>query len=126
LRFISILEIPQGFIMKRIFHSGGSVVTGSALADAVMLYAEALGNRHQTDVVDIPVLTEDGSSGRAQILIGASSQLMSVTSADGARELVEAATTDAIRDKVHSGAFPASLAWAGAPMGSPQFDEFDY
>jgi hypothetical protein len=112
--------------MKRIFHSGGSVVTGSDLADAVMLYAEALGNRHETDLVDIPVVTENGSSGRAQILIGSSSQLMSVTSDDGVLELVDAATTNAIRDKVRSGAFPASLAWAGAPVGSPQFDEFDY
>ena len=112
--------------MKRIYHSGGSIVTGSDLADAVMRYAEALGNRHETDVVDIPVVAEDGSSGRAQILIGASSQLMSVTSADGFPELTETATTDAIRDKVRAGPFTASLAWVGAPLGSPQFDEFDY
>ena len=112
--------------MKRIFHSGGSIVTGSDLADAVMLYAEALGNRNETDVVDIPVVAEDGSRGRAQILIGASGQLMSVTSADDLAELTESATADAIRDKMRAGAFPASLAWAGAPLGSPQFDEFDY
>lgn len=31
--------------MKRIFHAGGSVVTGSDLADAVLHYARALGNR---------------------------------------------------------------------------------
>jgi hypothetical protein len=112
--------------MKRIYHSGGSIVTGSELADAVMLYAEALGNRHETDVVDIPVIVDDGSAGRAQILIGASSQLMSVTSADGTLELVETATADAIRHKVHAESLTASLAWAGAPLGSPQFDEFDY
>jgi hypothetical protein len=112
--------------MKRIYHSGGSIVTGDALADAVMLYAEALGNRHETDVVDIPVLVDDGSQGRAQILIGVSSQLMSVTSTEGARELVETATAEAIRDKVSSESLSASLAWAGAPLGSPQFDEFDY
>jgi len=112
--------------MKRIFHSGGSVVTGTDLADAVMRYAEALGNRHETDVVDIPVLADDGSQGRAQILIGASSQLMSVTSADGILELTETETTDAILGKSRAGSFPASLVWAGAPLGSPQFDEFDY
>jgi hypothetical protein len=112
--------------MKRIYHSGGSIVTGDDLADAVMLYAEALGNRHETDVVDIPVLAEDGSRGRAQILIGVSSQLMSVTITDGARELIDAATADAIRDKVHAESVSDSLAWAGAPLGSPQFDEFDY
>lgn len=112
--------------MKKIFHSGGSIVTGSALADAVMLYAGALGNRNETDVVDIPVVGSDGSPGRAQILIGSSGALMSVTSADGLRELIETATTDAIRDKVRSASPEASLAWSGAPQGSPQFDEFDY
>ncbi|MCU1446777.1 hypothetical protein [Cryobacterium sp.] len=112
--------------MKRIYHSGGSIVTGSDLADAVMLYAEALGNRHETDVVDIPVVAEDGNTGRAQILIGGSTQLMSVTSADDSLELTEARTADAIRDKIRDGPFTASLAWAGAPLGSPQFDEFDY
>jgi len=112
--------------MKRIYHPGGSIVTGSALADAVMLYAEALSNRRETDVVDIPVIAADGSHGRAQFLIGSSSQLVSVTSADGESELTEAATTQALQDKVRVAALPASLAWAGAPAGSPQFDEFDY
>ncbi|MBX0298927.1 hypothetical protein K2F54_02945 [Cryobacterium sp. 1639] len=112
--------------MKRIYHPGGSVVTGSDLADAVMLYAEALSNRHETDVVDIPVIADDGSQGRAQFLIGRSSQLVSVTSADGVLELTEASTTTSLRNKVRSGSVPASLAWAGAPAGSPQFDEFDY
>lgn len=112
--------------MKRIFHPGGSIVTGSALADAVMLYAEALSNRRETDMVDIPVLSDDGILGRAQFLIGLSSQLMSVTSSDAATELLEETTTEALHDKVQAGSAPVSLAWAGAPSGSPQFDEFDY
>jgi selenocysteine lyase/cysteine desulfurase len=112
--------------MKRIYHPGGSVVTGSDLADAVLLYAEALSNRHETDVVDIPVIADDGSPGRAQFLIGRSSQLVSVTSADALLELTEASTITALRNKVRTGSVPASLAWAGAPAGSPQFDEFDY
>lgn len=112
--------------MKRIYHPGGSIVTGSALADAVMLYAEALSNRQETDVVDIPVIAADGSHGRAQFLIGSSSQLVSVTSADGESELTETETTQALQDKVRANAMSPSLVWAGAPLGSPQFDEFDY
>lgn len=112
--------------MKRIYHPGGSIVTGSELADAVMLYAEALSKRRETDVVDIPVIAADGVPGRAQFLIGSSSQLVSVTSADGEHELTETATTQALHDKVRAGSPMASLAWAGAPLGSPQFDEFDY
>jgi len=112
--------------MKRIYHPGGSIITGSALADAVMLYAEALSNRRETDVVDIPVIDADGSYGRAQFLIGSSSQLVSVTTADGDSELTETATILALQEKARVGATPPSLAWAGAPSGSPQFDEFDY
>ncbi|MEC5182608.1 hypothetical protein RCH12_000038 [Cryobacterium sp. MP_3.1] len=112
--------------MKRIFHPGGSIVTGTALADAVMLYAEAMSNRRETDVVDIPVITADGSHGRAQFLIGSSSQLVCVTSTESDWELTEIATTQALQDKVRMGTMPAALAWAGAPQGSPQFDEFDY
>ena len=112
--------------MKRIYHPGGSIVTGTALADAVMLYAEALSNRRETDVVDIPVVAADGSQGRAQFLIGSSSQLVSVTSTESEWELTEIATTQALQDKVRVSTMPGSLAWAGAPQGSPQFDEFDY
>lgn len=112
--------------MKRIFHPGGSIVTGTVLADAVMLYAEALSNRRETDVIDIPVITDDGSPGRAQFLIGASSQLVSVTSAAGADELVESETADSLHDKMRVRTKPTSLAWVGAPPVSPQFDEFDY
>ncbi|WEO79130.1 hypothetical protein BJQ94_08905 [Cryobacterium sp. SO2] len=112
--------------MKRIYHPGGSFVTGSDLADAVMLYAEALGNRQKTDIVDIPVVAEDGGRGRAQILIGAWSQLVSVTSADGLSELIDIQTTDLLKDKVRAGSLSPALSWAGAPQGSPQFDEFDY
>ena len=112
--------------MKRIFHPGGSVVTGTVLADGVMRYAEALSKRRETDVVDIPVITDDGSQGRAQLLIGASSQLVSVTIAAGPYELVEDETAQSLRDKLRVRPRHAPLAWVGAPPASPQFDEFDY
>ncbi|TFD82802.1 hypothetical protein [Cryobacterium fucosi] len=112
--------------MKRIFHPGGSVVTGSALADAVMDYAESLSGRSQVDMVDIPVLTDGGLPGRAQFLIGASSQLMSVTSEPVLRELVEGRTTDDLRRRALVGTDAALVGWTGDGLDSPQFDEFDY
>lgn len=112
--------------MKRIFHPGGSVVTGSALADAVMDYAESLSGRSRVDMVDIPVLTDGGLPGRAQFLIGASSQLVSVTSEPVLRELVEARTTDDLRRRALVGTDAALVGWTGDGLDSPQFDEFDY
>jgi len=111
--------------MKRIYYPGGSVVTGSDLADAVLQYAEALCNRRQVDVVDIPVMGEDGRLLRAQFLIGSASQLVSVTAETLTRELVEPETTDFLHRKAQSGAMiPA--AWTREESASAQFDDFDY
>ncbi len=110
--------------MKRIFHPGGSVITGSDLADAVLLYAEALCNRRQVDVVDIPVMGEDGNLLRAQFLIGSASQLMSVTTESPSPELVEPETTEFLHRKTQSGAMiPA--AWTREESAVLQFDDFD-
>lgn len=112
--------------MKRIFHPGGSIITGSDLADAVLLYAEALSNRRQVDVVDIPVVGEDGLPGRAQFLIGAASQLVSVTAEQGACELVEQGTTDLLQHKARNRGTEMPAAWFSDELEWTQFDDFDY
>jgi hypothetical protein len=112
--------------MKRIFHAGGSVVTGSDLADAVLHYAEKLSGRGVVEVVDIPVICDGGQVGRAQFLIGASSQLTSVTSPPGFRELVDLDITAGLRRKALVGVPTAQAGWTGDGLESPQFDEFDY
>ena len=112
--------------MKRIFHSGGSVVTGSDLADAVMHYAESLSGRSQFDVVDIPVVSDTGEPGRAQILVGGSGQLVSVTSESLARELIETETIHDLQQRSLVGTDAGSVGWTGDGLDSPQFDEFDY
>ncbi|MDH6237063.1 hypothetical protein [Cryobacterium sp. CG_9.6] len=111
--------------MKQLFYPGGSVVTGSQLADAVMLYAEALCNRRQVDVIDIPVAGEGGRLLRAQFLIGTASQLVSVTIPHLVPELVEPETLDFLNRKAQSGAMiPAS--WTREDVVPAQFDDFDY
>ena len=82
--------------MKRLHQAGGSVLTGDALADAVLDYARALGNRRQLDVVDIPVITERGERGHAQLLIGSGIELMSVTASSISPELLDQDAVDAI------------------------------
>lgn len=65
--------------MKRIFYASGSVVTGDRTAEAVLRYAQVLAQRSGSDVIDIPVLSDGGTVGRAQLLIGPVSELMVVT-----------------------------------------------
>jgi len=111
--------------MKHLYYPGGSVMTGSDLADALLHYAEALCNRRQVDVVDIPVCGDNGQLRRAQFLIGSSIQLVSVTAESIGPELVEPETLDFLNRKAMTGAMiPAS--WTREESAAAQFDEFDY
>jgi len=67
--------------MRRIHYVDSSVVTGDAIAAAVLAYARELARADTADTVDIPVLLDEGGYGRAQLLVGPSSQLV-VTESD--------------------------------------------
>lgn len=57
--------------MQRLhFASGSAVLTGDAVAAAVLDYAWALLDHRRADLVELPVLREDGTTGRAALLIG--------------------------------------------------------
>ena len=75
--------------MDRIHYAGDSVVTGSAIARAVLEYAKALAKANQSETVEIPTLASDGSISRSTLLIGPASQLIAdVEPADG-EEIVD-------------------------------------
>jgi hypothetical protein len=112
--------------MKRIFHPGGSVVTGDELADAVLHYADALSRRNQVDVVDFPVIDESGTLARVQILIGTPGGLTSLDAESSHPDIFEADTVDTFRHKALSGTASGRASWTGDGLDSPQFDEFDY
>ena len=63
--------------MDRIHYAGHSVLTGTAIAQALLDYAQALAEAGGSATVDFPILNEDGSRGRSEILIGPSSQIIS-------------------------------------------------
>jgi hypothetical protein len=65
--------------MRRIYYSSGSVLTGDAIAHAILEYAEALAKNGRADIVEVPVVLGSGNPGTATMLIGPSSQLASVT-----------------------------------------------
>lgn len=65
--------------MQRIFYASGSVLTGDAIAEAVLAYAQALAKSPLADTIRIPVaLDAVGTSGWATLLIGPASQIMMV------------------------------------------------
>ncbi len=62
--------------MHRIHYAGTSILTGSAIAIALVDYAQALAEVGSSATVDVPTLHDDGTPGRSDILVGPASQLM--------------------------------------------------
>lgn len=64
--------------MKAIHYAGETVLTGDAIADALVLYAGALARRETAATVDIPVRSPDGSVNTASVLLGPASQIVAL------------------------------------------------
>jgi hypothetical protein len=75
--------------MDRIHYAGNSVLTGSAIATALLEYAEVLAKAGTSATVDIPILEEDGSVGRSKLLIGPASQLIADAEESEFEEIVD-------------------------------------
>lgn len=88
--------------MKRISYAGGFVVTGDRTADAVLRYAQALAQRGASDIIDIPIFAAEGTSGRAQLLIGPASQLLIATEVPRHKEFDDDVILQQIEDKMES------------------------
>jgi hypothetical protein len=72
--------------MDRLHYAGTSVITGTAIAEALLDYAQALAQANGSSTVRIPTLNEDGSRGRSEILVGPSSQFISKAEASERQE----------------------------------------
>jgi hypothetical protein len=88
--------------MKMLTVGGGSYLTGSAIADAVLRYGLALARRRDVDLVDIPYLAGAGEVRRAEFTIGWRHTVQAVTRSIAGDELVELGTTFAIDGKATS------------------------
>ncbi|QJU55263.1 hypothetical protein SCB71_19745 [Herbiconiux sp. KACC 21604] len=100
--------------MERIHYAGDSVVTGSAIAHALLEYARALALIEASDTVEIPVVRDDGSVARATMLIGPASQLISESVDDDREELENQALVDDLTRRA-----------AGAGPARPVIDDVD-
>ncbi|RNE63817.1 hypothetical protein [Cryobacterium tepidiphilum] len=75
--------------MKAIHYAGETVLTGDAIADALVLYAGALARRETAATVDIPVRYPDGTVDLASVLLGPASQMVAIPEHSDADELVD-------------------------------------
>ncbi len=62
--------------MKYVVYGENRVMTGDAIADAVLAYAAALGENGTTDIVEVPTADDDGVGVLTEMLLGPASQVM--------------------------------------------------
>ncbi|WP_150307239.1 hypothetical protein [Planctomonas psychrotolerans] len=77
--------------MKSIHYAGDILLTGDAIADAVVQYASALALNKMSDTIDVPVRFPDGTIEKATFLLGPASQLVGVPTDSSFDEVVEEA-----------------------------------
>lgn len=68
--------------MKRITFPGGSIVTGAAVADAILAYVTEMAHNANSVTLDVPVLEPNGKVSTHTLLVGPASQL-DVADVDG-------------------------------------------
>lgn len=68
---------------------GQTLLTGDAIAAALLNYAEALALAQLSATVEIPVRLEDGSLDKAMLLIGPASEMAAVHQLEGGTEIVD-------------------------------------
>lgn len=83
--------------MHRIHYAGDSVLTGSAIARALIEYAEMLAKAATASTLDIPTREPDGSIGSTTMLVGPASQLIADAEHSEYEELVDEVLVERLR-----------------------------
>lgn len=114
--------------MDRVHYSGHSILTGTAIAHALLDYAQALSQAGASATIEIPTLTPEGVVGRSEILIGPASQLISDAEPSAHPEVTSPDLVAFMREQAARvralGAYPVSTAAApkGQSLAGPDYD----
>lgn len=79
-----------------IYYANDTLRTGTDISRAVLAYAGALARRNSSATVDIPIRRDDGTQGRANLLLGPASQLVAEAYTDNAEEIVDEELVDSL------------------------------
>jgi hypothetical protein len=82
-----------------VHYAGHSVITGTAIAEALLDYAQALAQAGGSATIQIPTLNSDGSRGRSEILVGPASQIISDAEASEHEELTDESLVAYLREQ---------------------------
>lgn len=86
--------------MQRIHYSGASLLTGDEIAQGIVTYAHALVRVGESAEVHLPVRLADGGTAHAMLLIGPSSELMTIDEESPFDELLAPELLDEWREAI--------------------------
>lgn len=118
--------------MELIHYADGSILTGTAIARALVDYAQVLASHGSAASIEVPTREADGSLSRATFLLGPASQLVSVAVDSKFDEVVDDDLVGWIRQEtirqrggeVRAGEQP-SLEDSADPTLAPDLDEIE-
>jgi hypothetical protein len=108
--------------MKRILYSGGTIVTGDQVADAILEYASELARHEFSDTIDVPTITDAGLAGHTQLLLGPASQFVVEEYETGSDDPIDEGLVETIREKTAHLQAPKPIPSEGT-SGYPDLDE---
>jgi hypothetical protein len=85
--------------MERIHYAGSSFLTGDLIARALIDYAHFLSIHNSSGSVNIPIRRADGTLGRANFLLGPTSQLVSESEGSLFGELFDDDLVEVLHDR---------------------------
>jgi hypothetical protein len=111
--------------MKILSYSGESVVVSDRMGDVVVDYAQALAAHQAADVIDIPVAEAAGNA-TARLLIGPSSQIISLPSHEPEVDLADGDLIDELLTKIRGLAANRSYAARSDTWREDATDDLDF
>ena len=111
--------------MRRLHYAGGTVLLGDRTCKAVLRYARALAEVHQSDIITIPIASEGGGVEQAHFLLGPASQLFSVPVENSADAPFDAEVIEHLERQTRL-LHPPTPGWDQEMTDIPNLDFLDY
>ncbi len=111
--------------MRKLYYAGGSVIISDQVCKAILRYARALAKAETADLVILPAFTEDNRQGIAHILIGPSSQIMSVPTEEIDIDLGDARMVEILESRTQK-LDPDRPEWGNDIVDVTDFTSFDW
>jgi hypothetical protein len=111
--------------MRELFYAGGSVVVSDQVCKAILRYARALAKANTADLVIFPAWTKENVRGMAHILIGPSSQVLSVPSQEMDIDLDDSRMVEILESRTKN-LDPDRPEWGNDIVDVEDFTSFDW